>query len=270
MKLQHSCLPDVRIGNCILYCGDCYEILPHISGASMLLTDPPYAATVCEWDKNIDLELFWRLAYAATKTEAACCVFCQMPFAAELYASNRRDFRYDYVYVKPKLSRWLDANRKPLRAHESVYVFSQIGRTKYNPQKTPGKSYRKGRGSEIAAQTYGWAARQEIVNATGERYPTTIMAVKHDTCFYTGSKKDGIPVHPSQKSVSACSLLIKTYTDSGEIVLDPFMGSGSTGVACVDTGRLFIGIEREEKYFETACRRIERAYQKRGLLEIRQ
>ena len=252
------------IGSCTLYQGDCLEILPDIGGADAVITDPPYAATACDWDKAFDLALFWRLAYAAIKKEAACCLFCQMPFAADLYASNRCDFRYDYVYVKPKLSRWLDANRKPMLAHESVYVFSRIGRTKYNPQKIPGEPYKKNRGG--LAQTYG-CARQLEVNSSGERYPTSIMQVKHDTCFYTGSKKAGMPIHPTQKSVAACSLLVKTYTDAGETVLDPFMGSGTTGVAAVKSGRGFIGIEQDQHWFDVACRRIEAAYRERALLD---
>lgn len=252
------------IEDCTLYRGNCFEALEEIRDADCVITDPPYALTDNEWDELIDLDLFWELIHKAAKINAAYCIFCQMPFAGELYASNKKNFKHDIVYVKPKLTGFLNAKKMPLREHESIYVFYRKMPT-YNPQMGTGKPYVKKRSKE--SSNYRHAERKTEYYSEGWRYPTSILNVDHDLCFYTCGYKP-FPQHPTQKSVAALSVLAKTYTNKGQIILDPFMGSGSTGVAAVKTGRKFIGIEQDEKWFEVACRRIEQAYSDRSLLQF--
>ncbi|MDE5832029.1 MAG: site-specific DNA-methyltransferase [Desulfovibrio sp.] len=227
------------IGSCELYLGDCYDILPLVSGATAIVTDPPYNCTDNQWDQEIDLERFWSLAKAAAKKNAAFCVFCMTRFAGLLWKSNQKDFRYDYVYKKPVPSGFLNARKNPLRAHELVYIFYQRFPV-YNPQMRLGRPYRKKARND--STNYSKFTPLLLINTSGERYPLSIIEAKHESLFY---KKTEFERHPTQKSVAALSFLVKTYSNAGDIILDPFMGSGSTGVACVQTGRRFIGIERE-------------------------
>lgn len=248
----------VIIKNATIYHGDCFEIMQEISGADAMITDPPYGCTQNDWDHDIDFEKFWKLGKSACKQNAPFVIFCQMPFAARLYMSNPKMYRYDFVYVKPHVSGFLDANRKPLRIHESIYIFCEK-LPKYRPQMIAGKAY-KVRSSSFT-KNYG-----NFINGTtdnkGERYPTSILSIG-DGIIATKSLR-----HPTQKSVAVLSYLIKTYTDAGDTVIDPFMGSGSTGVAAVKHVRRFIGIEQDQKWFDVACKRIDDEYQKRGLLDM--
>lgn len=254
------------IGESTLYLGDCFEILPEIANADCVITDPPYGCTRNEWDKPIDLPRFWELVNGASKKNAAQCVFCQMPFSADLFLANRKNFRYEYIYPKPVLTGFLDSRKKPMKAHELIYVFYQAF-PKYEPQKTKGKPYKKGACG--VSQNYGTCRGHGNVAYDGHRFPTSIMQVQHDKCFYGSTAKE-FPRHPTQKSIAAISLLVKTYTDPGEIILDPYMGSASTGVAAVNNGRSFIGIEQDEHWFDVACRRIEAACSERALLRLTQ
>lgn len=242
------------IGDCELYLGDCYELLSEISGADAVITDPPYGCTDNSWDRELDFSRFWAKAYASAKRNAAFCVFCMSRFAGRLWQSNQKDFRYDYVYKKPVLAGFLNAKKNPLRAHELVYVFYRKFPT-YNPQMRQGKPYRKI--TSTYSTNYNKFNTILLNNPAGDRYPVSIIDVRHENTFYM---KKEFERHPTQKSVAALSFLIKTYANPGDLVLDPFMGSGSTGVACVQTGRRFIGIELERKWFNVACARIEAAY----------
>lgn len=253
----------ITIKNYTLYHGDCFEILPEISGADAMITDPPYGCTCNGWDYDIDLDAFWRLSKAACKKNAPFVIFCQMPFAARLYMSNPKMFRYEWIYKKPVVTGFLDARKKPLRAHELVYVFCEK-MPEYRPQKKKCEPYIKK--YKIDSTNYGRFYPQKTICSNGDRFPTSILEEKHENTFYT--VKPEYPRHPTQKSVAALSYFVKTYTDAGDTVLDPFMGSGSTGVAAIRHGRKFIGIERDAKWFDVACKRIEAEYQKRGLLDL--
>ena len=246
------------IDSCELYFGDCYEIVQEICNVDAIISDPPYGCTRNDWDHDIDLDKFWTLAKAAAKDGAATCLFCQMPFAGRLYQSNPKNFRYEYIYKKPVLTGFLNARKIPLRAHENIYVFYKK-LPKYNPQMRQGKPYKKAFNGAYSSN-YQKFRGHETVSYKGERFPTTILDVKHESVFYT--TKPQYPRHPTQKSVAAVSFLVKTYTNPGDVVLDPFMGSGSTGVACVHTGRKFIGIELKKEWYDVACARIEAAYEK--------
>lgn len=239
--------------------GDCLEAMEGMS-ADCLITDPPYGCTRNEWDHEIELARFWELAKRAVTPGGVFCLFCQMPFAARLYMSNPKMFRYEWVYVKPTLTGFLDARKKPLRAHELVHVFCDR-QPPYNPQMGAGEPYRKSRNGN--STNYGKALRV-LSESNGERCPKSILDVRHENAFYTVSPE--FRRHPTQKSVRALEYLIKTYTKPGDVVLDPFMGSGSTGVAAINTGRKFVGIEREREWCEVAARRLERARQDNALL----
>lgn len=224
-----------------------------------IITDVPYGTTACKWDVIIPLEPMWeqvrRLCKGAFVTTAS------QPFTTILINSNMKMFRHEWIWDKHTPTGFLNAKRIPLKQHENIIVFSQNGYT-YNPQKfkKSGNTHRSGDnftrvGKPIKAGVYG-----EHVNGSGFRsdysYPKTIIE------FRTGNgwakKNNG---HPTQKPVALYEYLIKTYTNEGDTVLDFCMGSGTTGVACVKTGRDFIGIEREENYFAIAEKRIEQAQQ---------
>lgn len=225
--------------------GDCLERMGEIPDDSvdLVLTDPPYGTTRCKWDSVIPLGLMWEQVKRVTKPKGAIVLFSAEPFTSALVMSNPKMFRYDLIWSKSQGSDFLNANRKPLRSHENVLVFS-TGQTKYNPQMRPGDPYVSHRNGSKNTECYGKFKTVETVS-DGSRFPLTVMDYPKDR-----------GLHPSQKPVPLLEYLIKTYTDEGETVLDFTMGSGSTGVACVNTGRSFIGIELDEHYFDVATERI--------------
>lgn len=233
--------------------GDCLEKMKEIPDGSvdMILADLPYGITSRnEWDKKIALSPLWEQYERIIKGNGAIVLFSQMPFGAELIMSNRRMFRYEWIWQKTLALGFLNANRMPLRIHESILVFYKSLPT-YNPQKTAGEPYNKGVRKANSTTNYGKHGETKNINSTGERFPVDIIK------FSNGNHYD--ISHSTQKPVALLEYLIKTYTNPGDVVLDNVMGSGSTGVAAVNTDRKFIGIELDEKFFETARERIEKA-----------
>lgn len=235
-------------GNFMLMQGDCLERMKEIPSGSvdMVLTDPPYGTTACKWDSIIPLKPMWEQLKRIIKPNGAIVMTASQPFTTILIASNIDEFRYDLIWTKTQATGFYNANRMPLRAHEDIVVFYESLPT-YNPQKTSGKPYRQCRGS--ASDVYAGKDLTETVNNTGDRHP---LSHRHFT-------KDRDKFHPTQKPVSLMEYLVKTYTNEGEYVLDFTMGSGTTGVACANTGRKFIGIELDAGYFEIARNRISAA-----------
>jgi len=184
----------------------------------------------------------WQQLERIIKSNGAIIMTAAQPFTTTLISSNMKLFRYDLSWLKSQGRGFYNANRMPLRAHEDIVVFYKKLPT-YNPQKTPGKPYsqKKGRVSDVYVGKGGAFTN----NVTGERFPLSYMSFGVETGF-----------HPTQKPVSLMEYLIKTYTNPGETVLDFTMGSGTTGVACRNTDRAFIGIESDDKHFETAKTRI--------------
>lgn len=227
-----------------LYHGDCLEVMAGLPDASvdMILCDLPYGTTACKWDTVIPFEPLWSQYRRIAKRNAAIVLTASQPFTTALIASNMREFRYDLKWCKTQGTGFYNANRMPLRAHEDVAVFYRSQPT-YNPQKTEGKPYRITRGS--ASDVYRGKDLHETVS-DGERHPLSWRVFK----------RDGDKAHPTQKPVALMEYLIRTYTHEGDVVLDNCMGSGTTGVACANTGRRFIGIERDDKYFAIASERI--------------
>ena len=235
--------------------GDCLELMKGIPDGSvdMILTDLPYGITDCAFDVRIPFEPMWEQFKRVTKRNAAIALFSQLPFACDLINANRKMFRYEWIWEKRVAVGFYNANKMPLRAHENILVFYQTLPT-YNPQFTQGKPYYRNH-STIRQAVYTKTPRTPTDN-NGARYPRDVQK------FATAYGKRRL-YHPNEKPVDLLEYLIKTYTNEGETVLDATMGSGSTGVACMNTGRRFIGYEKEENFFEIAQRRIDEAIAKR-------
>ena len=234
--------------------GDCLELMKDIPDGSvdLVLTDPPYGTTACKWDSVIPFEPMWEQLNRIIKPNGAICLFGSEPFSSALRMSNIKNFKYDWIWEKTKASGFLNAKKAPLRAHEVVSVFYKIQCT-YNAQFSFGhKPYKKLNVSDGATSVYGKIDKRGLVKESkdGRRYPRTIIK------FNNPNNKS---LHSTQKPVALLEYLIRTYTNEGETVLDFTMGSGSTGVACVNTNRHFIGIELDEGYFNIAKKRIEEA-----------
>lgn len=257
-------MEDFFIDDFSLLFGDCLDRMKEIPDGSidMVLCDLPYGMTSCAWDSAIPFSQLWSAYRRVVKKGGAIVLTAAQPFTSALVMSNVRDFAYTWVWLKTRPTGFANAKKQPLRCVEDVVVFYDKPPT-YNPQglvrvdKICRNS--KSRGGEIlrggieassgkgSLRTAGKEFVQEFTN-----YPRQALNMPHDN-----SQR----LHPTQKPVALMEYLIKTYTNPCEVVLDNTMGSGTTGVAAIQTGRKFIGIEREPSYFEIACRRIEEAQQ---------
>ena len=228
--------------------GDCLELMKKIPDKSidMILCDPPFGTTSQnKWDSVIPFEPLWEQYKRIIKDNGAIVLFSQLPFASDLIQSNKKMFRYEWIWQKPNAVGFLNANRMPLRSHENILVFYKKLPT-YNPQKTKGKPY-KVKGGNRATTNYGtFNDYFRIENTTGDRYPVDIIKF---------SREQGL--HSTQKPVPLLEYLIKTYTNENDLVLDNCFGSCSTGVACINTNRNFIGMELNEEFFKIGKQRID-------------
>lgn len=243
---------------------DCLEGMKRIETGTvdLILTDLPYGITDCAFDVQLPFEPMWEQFKRITKRNAAIVLFSQMPFGAELIMSNRKMFRYEWCWAKGHAQGFLNAKKMPLRIHENILVFYQALPT-YNPQFAKAKPYRhRTFVDETSNHVYSNHKRITYSEHEGIRYPIDIINFSQPVAVYFG-KMSGEVVHPNQKPTDLLEYLIKTYTNEGELVLDATMGSGSTGVAAINTGRRFIGFETEEKFFATATKRIEDAVAER-------
>ena len=241
-----------------IYNEDCLERLKSIPDKSVdcIITDPPYGTTHCKWDSVIPLDKMWEQLNRIIKDNGAILLFCDGMFQAKLMLSNEKLWRYNLVWNKVLTSGFLNASKMPLRAHEEISVFYKKLPT-YNPQFSEGKPLH-GMGKHLK-QTKN--SNYSLVDAT--KNPSAKRAgdtKKYPISILTFSKNHpSICVHPTQKPTDLLEYLIKTYTNENETVLDFTMGSGSTGVACMNTNRNFIGIELDEHYFGIAKERITEA-----------
>lgn len=233
-----------------LWHGDCLELMKNIQKKSIdcIIANLPFGLTRCNWDIIIPFEPLWEQYNRIIKDNGAIVLFGTEPFSSHLRLSNLKNYKYDWIWDKVKGTGFLNAKRQPMRNHELISVFYKKQCT-YNPQKTYGhkrkKSYKR---KELQTEVYGQTKNNNTYEST-ERYPRSIQV------FSTDTQKSSL--HPTQKPVALLEYLIKTYTNEGDTVLDNTMGSGSTGVACVNTNRRFIGIELEQNYFDIAEKRIE-------------
>ena len=241
--------------------GDCLEKLKHIKDGSvdMVLTDLPYGVLNkgnkdAKWDNEIPLDKLWPELERVTKDNGAIVLFGSGMFTAKLMMSNPKHWRYNLIWNKKRVSGFLNSKRMPLRQHEDIVVFYKKLPT-YNPQmeykpesRNHSKGYQTGKHTNRCYGNFG---------TTGDfisdyKYPRSILTFD----------KPHPAIHPTEKSVPLLEYLIKTYTNEGEVVLDCTMGSGSTGVAAMNTGRSFIGIEADTKWYNVAQERIEKAINK--------
>lgn len=237
--------------------GDCLELMKEIADKSidMILCDLPYGTTNIKWDVVIPFPPLWENYLRIIKDNGAIVLTAQQPFTTDLINSCRKYFRYEIIWEKTQKMGFLDANRKPLRAHENILLFYKKSPT-YNPQKikvdVPIGRVRQQSGSR--AEHYNKMRTGRHVD-DGTRFPASVLKISNWNGALFG-KTNNATKHPTQKPVALFEWLVKTYTNEGEIVLDNCMGSGTTGIACKNLNRDFIGIEKEEKYFLIAKERI--------------
>lgn len=241
------------IDNC-----DCLEGMKAIPDGSvdMVLCDLPYGTTGNKWDTVVPMAQLWTEYNRVCKPTAAVVLFSDEPFTSQMVRSNLVAFKYKWIWNKTRGSNFQNARFMPMKCHEEICVFYKRKPT-YNPQfwySTPYKTTERKRSKEIEGLSGGSAAQvcAATISEDGRRYPLSILTYP----------RDGSRLHPTQKPVALCEYLIKTYTNPGEVVLDNCMGSGTTAVACINTGRNYIGFELDPKYHEIATKRVEETRKK--------
>ena len=239
----------IEDGRYKLYQGDCLEVMKGIPDKSidMILCDLPYGTTQNKWDSVIPFDELWREYKRIIKDNGAIVLTSQGIFTAKLILSNEKWFKYKLVWEKSKATNFLNAKKQPLRKHEDICIFYNK-QPIYNPQMREGKPYDKGVRKDQLTGSYG-DFNPVHVKSEGKRYPT-------DVVYFKTAESEGKVYHSTQKPVDLLEYLIKTYTNENEVILDCCMGSGSTGVAALNTNRRFVGIELDEKYFNIAVERL--------------
>ena len=236
-----------------LYQGDCLELMAQIPDGSvdMVLCDLPYGTTACKWDSVIPFEPLWAHYKRVIKRNGAVVLTADFPFTAALLMSNPSGYHHRWAWDKVnRITGFLDAKKRPLRVVEDILVFCK-GQPVYTPQMWQGDPYTAKHGH--AGKVYNKSRSVVRDCSDGMRYPQNIIRLKADNRGVEGR------VHPTQKPVALMEYLIRTYTHEGDTVLDNCMGSGTTGVACMNTGRKFIGMEQDTGYFGLARNRIDQA-----------
>lgn len=264
---------DILTENIKLYQGDCLEVMDYLieQGVKIdaIITDPPYAKTRGKWDVIIPLDKMWERFDKLINPNGAICIFGNEPYSSMVRASNFKDYKYDWKWVKNRATGFANCNYRPMSRYEDIMVFSKANASTggknnamiYNPQGL----IPSGKKKKNTPKRHGLI--QQDTNNVGENnilmqdteyiqkftnYPDNILEFDCEHKY----------VHPTQKPIDLLEYLIKTYTNEGELILDFTMGSGSTGVACLNTNRKFIGIELGEKYFNIAINRIFENYNK--------
>lgn len=225
----------------------------------MILCDLPYGTSACKWDSVIPFDKLWKQYCRIIKDNAAIVLFGSEPFSSICRTSNLNLYKYDWKWEKPSGANFLNFKYQPAKVHEDIMVFGKMatsyskkGNMNYFPQMTEGKPYKLTSGKqklEYGNSSVRTPIQQVVTENSGTRYPRTIQQ------FALDKEK----LHPTQKPVALLEYLIKTYTNEGEVILDNCMGSGSTGVAAVNTNRSFIGIELDKSYYDIAVERINKA-----------
>ena len=231
--------------------GDCLELMPLIAYESidMILCDLPYGTTACKWDTIIPFDKLWEQYERIIKQNGAIVLFGSEPFSSYLRMSNIKNYRYDWIWNKNKGANPLLSNRMPMKSHETISIFYNK-LPLYNPQFTEGKPYKAPRTGGTITNNFiksNEKASFKQKDSNGKRHPLTII----DFSIHCGSK-----IHPTQKPVALFEYLIKTYTNEGDLVLDKCAGSGTTAIACLETNRKYIVIEKEEEYYKKGLKRI--------------
>lgn len=238
-----------------IYLGDCFDVMKDIDDKSidMVLCDLPYGITKCKWDKTLDLGLLWIEYKRIIKDNGNIVLTGSQPFTTDLINANRKWFKYEIIWEKNLGSGFLYSKRKPLKFHENILIFNNLSNAnqfnkisyKFNPQglikiESKTKIGNRKHDSVYTARSYHCEYKTSFTN-----YPRSIIKFNVER-----------GIHPTQKPVALFEYLIKTYTNPGELVLDNCIGSGTTALACINTGRNYIGIEKDEEYFKVAEKRI--------------
>jgi len=241
-----------RTDRCELYKGDCLEVMKDLIDngikVDMILTDPPYGTTQCKWDSIIPFEPMWERIDKINKENGCIALFGSEPFSSMLRCSNIKHYKYDWYWDKVRGVGFLNAKKQPMKNIETISIFYNKPPI-YNPQMRDRDKPRVSKNNN-SQEVYGKAKDNFTGDTLDKKYPITLLT-------YSKSAKEDMIYHNSQKPVNLLEYLIYTYTNENELVLDFTMGSGSTGVACMNTGRRFIGIEKEDKYCKIAQERIE-------------
>lgn len=234
----------------LLMNGDCLEMMSWIPDGSvdMVLCDLPYGTTQNKWDSVVPLAPLWAQYWRVAKESAPIVLLAQTPFDKVLGVSALSELRYEWIWEKTAATGFLNAKKAPLKAHENILVFYRKP-PQYDPQMTAGHVIKRVAATHTNhSSNYGKQMTRKPYEST-ERYPRSVQKFAKDNRLTNE--------HPTQKPVALMEYLIRTYTNPGDTVLDNTMGSGTTGVAAVNTGREFIGIERDDKYFAIAQQRID-------------
>lgn len=232
-----------------LFHGDCLEVMKFIENKSvdMILCDLPFGQTFSKWDERLNFDKLWEQYNRIIKDNGSIVLFANEPFGTLLRSKNLANYRYDWIWDKQRGSNFSAVKIRPFNSFENICVFYKKQPT-YNPQMIVGKPYTRKQGYVGEGKQNGNMNRKDVVTVSdGKRYPLSILSFP----------KVQRSVHPCQKPVELLEYLIKTYTNENEVVLDNCMGSGSTGVACLNTNRKFLGIELDDKFFEIAKNRME-------------
>ena len=260
-----------------LYHGNCLDWMPILASkgvkVNLVLADTPFGTTQCVWDSIIPFEPMWNGVCNLSNDNTAVLLFGQQPFTSELVVSNKKMYRYEWIWEKTNPTGHLNANSAPMKAHENILVFYNK-QPIYNPIKTTGHERKTGTKRNCdTTPVYGEQKFVELVYDSTERFPRSVIVFPSD--------KQHTVLHSTQKPVALLEYLIKTYTNPGDTVLDFCMGSGSTGEACANTGRNFIGIElyplldrpidkeKNPDNFGIAQSRIEKAYRRANGLPVK-
>ena len=243
------------MSNIQLYNGDCLEVMDNLIQQGIkidaIITDIPYGTTHCKWDSIIPFEDMWKRIKLLRKDITPTILFGSEPFSSSLRLSNIKEYKYDWKWEKTQATGFFNAKKQPMRCIEDICVFYQR-QCLYNPQKTEGhkpvNSYTKYLSTVNKTEVYGKCTKELSGGGNTDRFPRQLLTYSSDkqTCY----------LHPTQKPVALMEYLIKTYTNEEDLVLDFTMGSGTTGVACKNLNRKFIGIELDENYFNIAKERI--------------
>jgi len=239
-----------------LYNGDCLDVMKELPDKSIdfICCDPPYGTTNIKWDEVLDFKKMWQEYTRIIKPKGIISIFGSQPFSAQLICSKLDWFKYELIWNKNKCGSPGLAKYRPMKTHENILIFYKNSGGTYNPQMQKGEPYSRksknpnGYVGKKNDHNYGFKPVKSFTN-TGTRYPKSILNISRD---FSAQQQ----IHPTQKPVPLIEWLIKTYTNKGEVVLDNCMGSGSTGVACVNTNRKFIGIELDKEYYNIAKKRI--------------
>ena len=235
----------------MIYNQDCLEAMKEIPDYSIdaIITDPPYGTTACKWDSVIPFDLMWEQLNRIIKPNGAIVLFGSEPFSSVLRMSNIKNYKYDWIWDKVVSSGSLNSNIMPMKQTENILIFG-YSKIKFIAQLKKGKRHRVvvSSGGNIYGKTNGRNIKKQYYTDLWK--PTNLLKFKKPI-------QNKNKIHPTQKPVELMEYLIKTYTNENETVLDFTMGSGTTGVACLNTNRKFIGIENNKEYFEIALKRIQ-------------